>query len=45
MLNAIDNLPLTDELASEFLKGIENPTSNMLKKHLKDNFDNIFKLK
>ncbi|BAP31037.1 uncharacterized protein CHSO_2000 [Chryseobacterium sp. StRB126] len=45
MINAIDNLPLTDDLAAKFLRGIDNPTSKMLKKHLKDNFDNIFTLK
>ncbi len=44
MIKAIDNLPLTDDLATKFLKGIDNPTPKMLKKHLKDNFDNIFKL-
>ncbi|MET3028632.1 fibronectin type III domain-containing protein [Flavobacterium sp. UW10123] len=45
MKNAIDNLPLTDEIAKKFLKDVENPTVSKLKKYLKEDFDEIFKLK
>lgn len=42
-MNAIDNLPLTDNLAKKFL-GTNNATSNDLKDLLESKFDNIFKL-
>ncbi len=43
MLEAIDKLPLTDDLAKKFLKGDEIIKSRDLKKYLKDNFEMIFK--
>lgn len=45
MKNAIDNLPLTDEMAKKFVKDIKDPTVKDLKKLLNKEFDNIFKLK
>jgi len=45
MKKAIDNLPLTDDMAKKFLKDVENPTASKLKKYLKEDFDEIFKLK
>ena len=43
MLNAIDNLPLTDNLAKKLLDN-PNATKAILKNELKSKFDNIFKL-
>ena len=43
MLEAIDKLPLTDNLAKKFLRTVDNPTSKDLKKHLIKNFEVIFK--
>ncbi|UTN06329.1 fibronectin type III domain-containing protein [Flavobacterium bizetiae] len=42
---AIDNLDVTDEMAKKLLKDVENPTPAKLKKYLKEDFDEIFKLK
>lgn len=35
MKNAIDNLPLTDEMAKKFVKDIKDPTVKDLKKAVK----------
>ena len=43
LLNAIDNLPLTDDLARKFL-GRNNATINDLKDLLELKFDDLFKL-
>jgi len=43
MLEAIDKLPLTDNLAKKFLRTVDNPTSKDLKKYLIKNFEVIFK--
>ena len=43
MLEAIDKLPLTDNLAKKILRTVDNPTSKDLKKHLIKNFEVIFK--
>ncbi|TDX11690.1 fibronectin type III domain-containing protein [Flavobacterium sp. S87F.05.LMB.W.Kidney.N] len=45
MKKAIDNLEITDDMAKKFLKDVENPTASKLKKYLKEDFDEIFKLK
>ncbi|MFK7061447.1 hypothetical protein V3Q90_15115 [Flavobacterium oreochromis] len=45
MKSAIDNLPLTDEMAKKFLKDVENPTVSKLRKYLREDFNEIFKLK
>ncbi|OWP73934.1 hypothetical protein [Flavobacterium oreochromis] len=43
MKNAIDNLPLTDNLAKKLLDN-PNATKALLKNQLKTDFDEIFKL-
>ena len=43
MLEAIDKLPLTENLAKKFLRTVDNPTSKDLKKYLIKNFEVIFK--
>jgi hypothetical protein len=43
MLNAIDNLPLTDDLAKKFLKR-SDAIADDLKELLEINADNIFQL-
>ena len=43
MLEAIDKLPLTENLAKKILRTVDNPTSKDLKKHLIKNFEVIFK--
>lgn len=40
MMNAIDNLPLTDDLARKLLKD-PDATKGLLKNRLKSEFDNI----
>lgn len=44
MMNAIDHLSLTDDLARKFVKEVERPTTTDLKELLKENFDDIFKI-
>ena len=42
MLDAIDKLPLTDELAKKFIG--EGATVGILRNRIKNNFEDIFKL-
>ena len=44
MLNAIDDLPLTDELANKFLSGVRDPNVAKLRETIKSEFDNVFQL-
>lgn len=44
MLEELDKLPLTDELAQKFLIGIDNPSPSKLKQELILQFEDIFKL-
>ena len=44
MLDAIDKLPLTDNLAKKFLKDVRNPNKQKLKEEIISNFEQIFNL-
>lgn len=44
MLNAIDNLPLTDNLAKKFLPDVRNANAELLRQELKTQIDDIFHL-